>query len=200
MLFRAADNKAYFSLLSAVLADERAFLRLEQKLSSLFPGMRIALRVASPNLADDFKADIQKYTPTLKAFLRRQSPAIKTWLDDVGWSIDGDQILLVCPDDFAMHFFKRNALDEKLSQAVWDIFRLKLPVALAKCGEREAVGGAYARRRPAAPPGRARGRPRGQPAHVAAVDEPAAELPPPACRTTAKEKPSPKPPPCPKAR
>ncbi|MFH1512395.1 MAG: PolC-type DNA polymerase III [Bacillota bacterium] len=137
VLFRAADNKAYFSLLCGDLVDERAFLKLDQRLGSLFPGMRIALRVASPNLAEDFLRDIGKYTPTLKAFLRRQSPALKTWLEDVGWSIADDQILLICPDDFAVHFFKRNKLDEKLSQAVWDIFRLRMPVTLEKCGERE---------------------------------------------------------------
>ncbi len=137
VLFRAADNKAYFSLLCDVLVDEQAFLKLDRRLTALFPGMRIALRVASPHLADDFQTDVAKYMPLLKAFLRRQSPAISTWLEDVGWSIDGGRILLVCPDDFAVHFFKRNHLDEKLSQAVWDIFRLKLPVALEKCGERE---------------------------------------------------------------
>ncbi len=136
VLFRTSDNKAYFSLVSDELADERVFLLLEKKLGSLFPGMRIALRVASPGLAEDFQKDIEKYTPTLKAFLRRQSPAIKTWLNDVGWSIDQEQILLICPDDFAIQFFKRNKLDEKLSQAVWDIFRLRLPVHLEKCCER----------------------------------------------------------------
>ena len=137
VLFRAADNKAYFSLLSDVLVDERAFLKLDSRLSSLFPGMHIALRVASPQLKDQFLNDIQAYTPVLKAFLRRQSPAIRTWLDDVGWSIADEQILLVCPDDFAVQFFKRNKLDEKLSQAVWDIFRLRMTVMLEKCGERE---------------------------------------------------------------
>ena len=137
VLFRASDNKAYFSLLSDVLVDERAFLKLDQKLISLFPGMQIALRVASPQLKDDFLQNIKTYTPVLKAFLRRQSPAIKTWLDDVGWSIAGEEILLVCPDEFSVNFFKRNKLDDRLSQAVWDIFRLKMSVTLEKCGERE---------------------------------------------------------------
>ena len=100
--------------------------------------MQVALRVASPGLKEDFKENIEKYTPVLKDFLRRQSPAMRTWLDDVGWSVDGDRILLTCPDDFAIVFFRRYALDEKLSQAVWDIFRLRMPVALVKCGEREA--------------------------------------------------------------
>jgi len=138
VLYRKADNKAYFSFLCDVLVPERDFLTLERRLRGLLPKMQVALRVASPTLADDFKRDIQQYTPVLKDFLRRQSPAMRTWLDDVGWSIDGDRILLTCPDDFAIVFFRRYGLDEKLSQAVWDIFRLRMPVTLVKCGEREA--------------------------------------------------------------
>ncbi|MEA4999389.1 MAG: PolC-type DNA polymerase III [Candidatus Limiplasma sp.] len=138
VLYRKTDNKAYFSFLADVLVPERDFLTLERRLRTLFPKMQIALRVASPGLAEDFKRDIGQYTPVLKDFLRRQSPAMRTWLDDVGWSIDQDRILLTCPDDFAIVFFRRYQLDEKLSQAVWDIFRLRMPVALVKCGEREA--------------------------------------------------------------
>ena len=138
VLYRKADNKAYFSLLSDVLVPEVDFLALERRLRGLFPKMQIALRVASPGLAEAFISDIGQYTQVLKDFLRRQSPALRTWLDDVGWSVDEGRILLTCPDDFAISFFRRNGLDEKLSRAVWDIFRLKMPVALVKCGEREA--------------------------------------------------------------
>ncbi len=137
VLYRKADNKAYFSFLCDELVPEADFLALERRLRGLFPKMELALRVASPGLKDDFLADIGKYTPVLKDFLRRQSPALRTWLDDVGWSVDGQRILLTCPDDFAIAFFHRNGLDDKLSRAVWDIFRLRLPVALIKCGERE---------------------------------------------------------------
>ncbi|NLI21209.1 MAG: PolC-type DNA polymerase III [Clostridiales bacterium] len=138
VLYRKADNKAYFSFLCDVLVPERDFLALERRLRGLFPKMRIALRVASPGLAEDFLTDIGRYTSVLKDFLRRQSPAMRAWLDDVGWSVEGGRILLTCPDDFAIAFFRRYALDEKLTQAVWDIFRLRLPVGLVKCGEREA--------------------------------------------------------------
>lgn len=58
-----------------VLVPERDFLTLEQRLHGLFPKMQIALRVASPGLAEDFrKRDIAQYTDVLKDFLRRQSP------------------------------------------------------------------------------------------------------------------------------
>ena len=138
MLYRKADNKAYFSLLCDALVPERDFLALERRMRGLFPNMQLALRVASPGLAEDFKGNIGKYLSVLKDFLRRQSPALRTWLEDVGWGVEGDRILLTCPDDFAIAFFKRYQLDEKLAQAVWDIFRLRMPVGLVKCGEREA--------------------------------------------------------------
>ncbi len=138
VLYRKADNKAYFSFLCDVLVAEKEFLTLEHRLRALFPKMLIALRVASPSLKEDFLAHIETYSPVLKDFLRRQSPALRTWLDDVGWNVEGERILLTCPDDFAIAFFTRNMLDTKLSQAVWDIFRLRMPVALVKCGEREA--------------------------------------------------------------
>ncbi len=138
VLYRKADNKAYFSFLCDVLVPERDFLTLERRLRGLFPKMQIALRVASPGLAEDFVGDIEKYNPVLKDFLRRQTPALRAWLDDVGWAVEQDRILLTCPDDFSISFFRRNELDAKLSQAVWDIFRLHMTVALVKCGQREA--------------------------------------------------------------
>ena len=55
VLYRKADNKAYFSLLCDVLVPERDFLTLERRLRGLFPKMQVALRVASPALKEDFK-------------------------------------------------------------------------------------------------------------------------------------------------
>ncbi len=138
VLYRKTDNKAYFSLLSDTLVPEVDFLALERRMRGLFPQLQVALRVASPGLAEDFVTDVQRYTPVLKDFLRRQSPALRAWLDDVGWSVDNGRILLTCPDAFSIEFFRRNGLDAKLAQAVWDIFRVRMPVALGLCGEREA--------------------------------------------------------------
>ena len=90
VLFRAADNKAYFSLLSDELVDERAFLKLEQRLSALFPGMRIALRVASPHLAEDFQQNIENYTPRSRRFCAaRARPSKPGWTTWAGRSATG---------------------------------------------------------------------------------------------------------------
>ncbi len=137
VLYKKSLNKAYMSFLSDVLVPEVDFLALERKLRSVFPNMGIALRVASPTLGEDFLRNIDQYKPVLTDFLRRQSPALSTWIHDVGWNVEQGRILLTCPDDMAQEYFKRHHLDEKLAQAVWDIFRLRLSVGLTVCGQRE---------------------------------------------------------------
>ena len=137
VLYKKSVNKAYMSYLCDDLVAEADFLTLERRLKSLFPGVGIALRIASPGLAEDFLQNIDNYKPLLVDFLRRQSPAMSAWIHDVGWAIEDGRILLTCPDDIAEQYFVRHKLSEKLSQAVWDIFRLRMPISLAVCGQRE---------------------------------------------------------------
>ncbi len=137
VLYKKSINKAYLSFLSDVLVTEKDFLTLERRLRGLFPGVGIALRIASPSLAEDFLSHLETYKPVLTDFLRRQSPALSTWIHDVGWTAEDGRILLTCPDAIAEEYFKRHQLDEKLAQAIWDIFRIKRPIALAVCGQRE---------------------------------------------------------------
>ncbi|MDD6143342.1 MAG: PolC-type DNA polymerase III [bacterium] len=138
VLYKKEANKAYMSFLSDVLVGQRDFLLLERKLRELFPNMTVAIRVASPALGEDFLADVNKYKSVLTDFLRRQSPALSAWIGDVGWSMEDGRIQLTCPDRIAMDYFKRNRLDEKLSVAVYDIFRVRVAVNIGVCGEREA--------------------------------------------------------------
>ncbi|MDD6041366.1 MAG: PolC-type DNA polymerase III [Clostridia bacterium] len=138
VLYQKEANKAYMSFLSDVLVGQQDFLLLERRLRELFPQLTVALRVASPSLGEDFLQDINKYKSVLTDFLRRQSPALSAWIGDTGWSVSDGRILLTCPDKIALQFFKSHHLDEKLSQAVYDIFRVRLPISIDVCGEREA--------------------------------------------------------------
>ena len=138
VLYKKEANKAYMSFLSDALVGQNDFLLLEKKLRELFPNLTVALRVASPALGEDFLADINKYKSVLTDFLRRQSPALSAWIGDTGWSLEDGRILLTCPDQIALDFFKSRQLDQKLSQAVYDIFRVRVPISLTVCGEREA--------------------------------------------------------------
>ena len=152
VLYQKSQNKAYMSFLCDVLVAEADFLALERKMKSLFPAVSIALRVASPGLGEDFLRDIDSYKFVLTDFLRRQSPALSTWIPDVGWAVEDGRILLTCPDAIAEQYFKRHKLDEKLAQAIWDIFRVRLNVSLTICGQREEWLQKMRKNRPAPPP------------------------------------------------
>ncbi|MEG2950059.1 MAG: PolC-type DNA polymerase III [Clostridia bacterium] len=138
VLYKKAANKAYMSFLSDALVGEKDYLALENRLRALFPKLAVALRIASPALGEDFLSDISKYKSVLIDFLRRQSPALSAWIGDTGWTLENGRILLTCPDSVAMNFFKTHKLDEKVSLAIYDIFRVRVPVALTICGERDA--------------------------------------------------------------
>ena len=138
VLYKKEANKAYMSFLSDVLVEQQAFLLLERRLREMFPQLTVALRVACPSLGEDFLMDVNKYKSVLTDFLRRQSPALSAWIGDTGWTVQDGRILLTCPDKIAMQFFKSHGLDSKLSQAVYDIFRVRIPVSIDVCGEREA--------------------------------------------------------------
>lgn len=137
VLYKKSANKAYMSYLCDQLVTEADFLTLERGLQNVFPGVGIALRIASPGLSEDFLSHIDQYKPVLTDFLRRQSPALSTWIHDMGWSVEEGRILLTCPDEISVEYFKRHKLDAKLSQAVWDIFRVRIPIVLTICGQRE---------------------------------------------------------------
>ncbi len=137
VLYKKSINKAYITYLCDSLVSEKDFLTIERKLRQSLPQVQVAVRVASPGLAEDFLRHVDKYQSVLTDFLRRQSPALRAWVDDVGWQIVGQSVVLTCPDDFSVQFFRKQKLDEKLSQAIWDIFRLRLPVQLEVCGARE---------------------------------------------------------------
>ena len=119
VLYKKTANKAYMSFLCDELVTERDYLLLERRLRELFPKLTVALRIASPALGEDFLSDIHKYKTVLTDFLRRQSPALSAWIGDTGWSLEDGRILLTCPDQIAMNFFKTHRLDEKVSQAVY---------------------------------------------------------------------------------
>ena len=113
-------------------------MQVERTLKELFPQVNVALRIASPGLGEDFLGDLDKYKSVLTDFLRRQSPALLAWLDDVGWSMENGRILLTCPDNISMQYFSSHQLDKRVAQCIYDIFRVKVTVGLTVCGEREA--------------------------------------------------------------
>ena len=138
VLYKKEANKAYMSFLCDELVGEKEYLLLESRLRQLFPQLTVAMRIASPGLGESFLRDVNAYKSVLTDFLRRQSPAMAAWVDDTGWTYEDGGILLTCPDAIALRFFKSHQVDEKLKTAIYDIFRVTVPVSMNVCGEREA--------------------------------------------------------------
>ncbi|MBE5795102.1 MAG: PHP domain-containing protein, partial [Clostridiales bacterium] len=138
VLYKKEANKAYVSFLCDELVGERDYLLLENRLRQLFPQLTVAMRIASPGLGEAFLQDVNAYKSVLTDFLRRLSPAMAAWVDDTGWTYEDGSLLLTCPDAIALRFFKNHQVDEKLKTAIYDIFRVNVPVSMNVCGEREA--------------------------------------------------------------
>ncbi len=138
ILYKKNQNRVYFTFLSDVLVESKDYLLLLKALKKQYPGLNIALRVASPSLGQDFLQHINRYKPVLTDFLVRTYPSAKAWLNLIDWEVTANQVVLTFPDDFSMGFMKRSDISSKLAKAIWNIFRLELPVELRVKGNQEA--------------------------------------------------------------
>ncbi len=138
VIYKQTENKIYISFLSQVLVEEKAFLRMEYLIRSMYPGTRLAIRVASPALAQDFLENISKYKQVFIDFVTRANSASKTWIKDLDWEAQGERVILTFPDDFSLRFMQSWNISDKLNQAIWDIFRIRVPVELRVKGNQEA--------------------------------------------------------------
>ena len=121
-----------------MLVEEESFLRMEKVLRSAFPGRRLALRVVSPELKEDFLENAGKYSQVLSDFLKRNYPAAASWTDQIDWRSDGKKVTLVFPDEFSMNYMGRQNVQARLAQAIKDIFSAEPRVELTVAGDQEA--------------------------------------------------------------
>ncbi len=138
VVFKQAENKIYISFLSQVLVAEKAFLRMESMIRGMYPNTRLAIRVASPALAQDFLENISHYKQVFIDFVTRAHPASASWIGELDWEVQDGRVVLTFPDEFALRFMQRGNVSDKLAQAVWDIFRIRVPVELRVRGNQEA--------------------------------------------------------------
>lgn len=138
VLFSKSANKALFKFESPILVAEAEFLRIEKIIEDIYPNIKVAVRIASPSLKNDFLKDIKSYQDVLERFLMRSNNATRAWLKNTAWDLVNNKIVLTCPDEHSLNFYKSQNFENKISQAVYDIFDVKLPVDLVVAGEREA--------------------------------------------------------------
>ena len=77
------QGKVYITFHSGVLVEEKSFLRMERVLRRIFPQHPLALRVVSPGLKEDFLQNIGAYKQVLTDFLKRNSPASVSWMEQI---------------------------------------------------------------------------------------------------------------------
>ncbi len=135
--FYKSENKACFSFLSDSVIGEKGFFAIKKHLQKTFPEMKIQVRVASPARAMDFMREPDKYALPLNQFLLRECPAVRSWEYDLRWSAGSGHICLEVPDEFCLGFLKNDRMEEKLSTAIRDIFRLDTDVRLRVSGDSE---------------------------------------------------------------
>ena len=132
-----SQDKVYLTFTSRSLVDEQAFLRMERILQRLFPRNRLALRVVSPELGQAFLKDIGAYSQVLVDFLRRNYPASASWAKEISWRAQKNLVTLTFPNQFAMDYMARNQVQERMHQAIRDIFALDCRVELEVDGDQE---------------------------------------------------------------
>ncbi|MBQ6173434.1 MAG: PolC-type DNA polymerase III [Clostridia bacterium] len=137
VVFVRALDKCYITFHSHKLVEEKTFLRMEQILRAAFPKRRLALRVVSPDLADDFKANIGAYKQVLVDFLCRNYPGSVAWMPNIDWRCSGDCVTLTFPDEFSRAYMTRQNAAARLSQAIRDIFATDMRVELTVAGDQE---------------------------------------------------------------
>ena len=137
VVYVRAQGKAYITFESMVLVEEASFLKMERILRDVFPRCPLALRVVSPGLGEDFLRNIAAYKAVLTDFLKRNYPASVSWMDQMDWRVQGDRVTLTFPDTFSMEYMARQNVQQRLAQAVRDIFAVDVKVELTVAGDQE---------------------------------------------------------------
>ncbi|MDR2504742.1 MAG: PolC-type DNA polymerase III [Oscillospiraceae bacterium] len=119
------------SLFCDELCEEAEYVAVRREFRKAFPEFEVSLRVASPALACDFTADINKYRPFISEFLARKNPGIRHMLGACEWKLDGANLLLSTESASEKDLFAHHKIADKLSALLYDVFRLRVSVILS---------------------------------------------------------------------
>lgn len=96
------------------------------------------MRIASPGLAVEFLKNPEKLCGTLNTFLIRNFPATASWEFDFRWVSGNGKVFLEVPDEFSLEYMRKQGVEKRLSEAIYDLFRLDTEVRLRIGGDQEA--------------------------------------------------------------
>ena len=114
------EMTVYFS--SDILVEERPFLAMRRALRRNFAPMRVHLVIKSPQLAEDFLSDPQKYAPFILRGVKRNHPSGAPLMKDARFECRGNVLTVLVPQDIAPKFLSQSGVDEYIRQLVANVF------------------------------------------------------------------------------
>ena len=107
---------------SDVLVEEGPFLAVQRALRKNFAPIRVHLVIRSPQLADDFCADPQKYAPFILRSVKRKHPSGEPFLKDAKFECKGDVLSVLVPQNIAPKFLAQSGVDRYIELLVKNVF------------------------------------------------------------------------------
>lgn len=110
----------YFS--SDILVEERPYLAVQRALRRNFAPTRVQLIIKSPQLAEDFLSDPQKYAPFIQRCIKRRHPSGAPFMQDAKLECKGDVLSVLVPRVIAPKFLSQSGVDTYIEQLVKNVF------------------------------------------------------------------------------
>ncbi len=115
---------------SDVLIGEKQFALIRKHLKRKFPKINISLRVASPQLADDFLREPEKYSAVINPILLKHYPAMNAHLSAVHWLPEDGGLALELDTQFAYEYMNKQDVKRTIARAIHDIFLVEPVISL----------------------------------------------------------------------
>lgn len=113
-----------------VLIGKKQFALIRKHLKRTFPKMNISLRIASPQLAEDFLSEPQKYSDVINPILIKHFPAMNAHLDAVHWLPEENGLALELDTPFAYEYMNQQDVKSTIAKAISDIFLIEPRISL----------------------------------------------------------------------
>ena len=133
---KAGDEiSVFFS--SDMLVEERPFLAAQRAMRRNFAPTRVKLIIRSPQLAQDFLSDPQKYAPFILRCVKRRHPSGAPFMNDATLECKGDVLSVLVPQDIAPKFLAQSGVDKYIEQLVENVFVTQVHVVFQAVKLRE---------------------------------------------------------------
>ena len=145
---KAGDEIAVF-FSSDMLVEEKPFLAAQRAIRRNFAPTRVKLIIRSPQLAQDFLNDPQKYAPFILRCVKRRHPSGAPFMNDAKLECKCDVLSVLVPQNIAPKFLTQSGVDHYIEQLIENVFVTKVHVVFQAVKLREEQMEEIRRRRKA---------------------------------------------------